>query len=151
MKVLIALDPSDCSQAAVDAVIDRPWPQDTEMLAVTVVEPLNIGYIYVDSYSVAAVESAQRELFSERSKHLSSQVEKLKTVPGVLSVGEKVIDGYIADAIVTAARNFDADMIVLGSHGRHGLNRVLLGSVAEKVAACAPCSVEIVRPRQPVH
>jgi nucleotide-binding universal stress UspA family protein len=48
-------------------------------------------------------------------------------------------------AIVEAAREWPADLIVIGSHGRKGLDRLFIGSVAESVARHAPCSVEIVR------
>jgi nucleotide-binding universal stress UspA family protein len=48
-------------------------------------------------------------------------------------------------AIVDAAREWPADLIVMGSHGRRGLDRLLLGSVAESVVRHAPCSVDIVR------
>ena len=47
--------------------------------------------------------------------------------------------------ILDAAKTWAADLIVLGSHGRHGLERFLLGSVSEAVAVHAHCSVEIVR------
>jgi nucleotide-binding universal stress UspA family protein len=47
--------------------------------------------------------------------------------------------------IVDRAAEWHADLIVLGSHGRHGLDRFLIGSVSEYVARHAPCSVEIVR------
>ena len=48
-------------------------------------------------------------------------------------------------AIIDAAKTWPADLIVLGSHGRRGIDRFLLGSVAESVVRHAPCSVEIVR------
>lgn len=53
--------------------------------------------------------------------------------------------GDVAEQIIAAALEFDADLIVLGSHGRTGLGRVLLGSVARNVLYHAPCSVLIVR------
>ncbi len=61
-----------------------------------------------------------------------------------------VIKGSVVDSILSVAKEWDADLIVLGSHGRKGFDRFLLGSVAEKVANYAPCSVEIVRQKQPV-
>jgi nucleotide-binding universal stress UspA family protein len=48
-------------------------------------------------------------------------------------------------AIVQAAREWPADLIVIGSHGRRGVDRLLIGSVAESVVRHAPCSVDIVR------
>jgi nucleotide-binding universal stress UspA family protein len=50
-----------------------------------------------------------------------------------------------ASEIVRQARSHDAEMVIMGSHGRTGIARVLLGSVAEKVVRLAPCSVLVVR------
>ena len=47
--------------------------------------------------------------------------------------------------IIDEAKNWNADLVVLGSQGRRGLTRVLLGSVSEAVAMNAPCSVEVIR------
>lgn len=56
-----------------------------------------------------------------------------------------VRDGHLRAAIVDEARKWRADLIVLGSHGRTGITRLLLGSVAQSVVSHAPCSVEVVR------
>jgi universal stress protein A len=56
-----------------------------------------------------------------------------------------VVPGGPADDIVKAAREWPADLIVIGSHGRSGLQRALLGSVAEAVTRHAPCPVLVVR------
>jgi nucleotide-binding universal stress UspA family protein len=58
--------------------------------------------------------------------------------------GEAVM-GHTAETIIETAKKWRADLIVLGSHSRHGFTRFLLGSVSHAVASYAPCSVEIVR------
>jgi nucleotide-binding universal stress UspA family protein len=55
------------------------------------------------------------------------------------------LDADPRHAIVDAAREWHADLVVMGSHGRRGLDRLVLGSVAESVVRHSPCSVEIVR------
>ena len=60
----------------------------------------------------------------------------------------EVATGHPADAIVRVAQDRKADLIVMGTHGRTGLQHVLLGSVAEKVVRLAPCPVLTVRHRQ---
>jgi hypothetical protein len=55
--------------------------------------------------------------------------------------------GAPAERIVTLARVVDADLIVLGTHGRHGLERMIMGSVAHEVLQTAPCGVFVIRPR----
>ncbi len=59
--------------------------------------------------------------------------------------------GIPSDEIVTAARDLHADLIVIGTHGRSGLSRVLFGSVTERVMRHAPCPVLTVRPQPRPH
>lgn len=58
-----------------------------------------------------------------------------------------VVGGNPSERIVALASSLDADLIVLGTHSRHGLERVLLGSVAQEVLRRAPCGVFVIRPR----
>ena len=57
----------------------------------------------------------------------------------------KVVIGYAPEAILDMARAFDADMIVMGTHGRKGTDRIIFGSVAEKVVKSSPIPVMTVR------
>ncbi len=68
-------------------------------------------------------------------------------VPTLEKVAVYVTTGVPSERIVSLAMAVDADLIVLGTHGRHGLGRVLLGSVAEEVVRRAPCGVLVIRPR----
>jgi nucleotide-binding universal stress UspA family protein len=56
-----------------------------------------------------------------------------------------ILDGSAAPAVVREAEASGAELVVVASHGRTGLKRLLLGSVAEKVTRSAPCSVLVVR------
>ncbi len=58
-----------------------------------------------------------------------------------------VVAGNVAVEITRLAEKLDADLIVVGTHGRHGVSRLVLGSVAESVIRHAPCTVMVVRPR----
>ena len=58
-----------------------------------------------------------------------------------------VATGVPSERIISLATAVDADLIVLGTHGRHGIGRMLLGSVAEEVVRRAPCGVLVIRPR----
>lgn len=60
-------------------------------------------------------------------------------------VEEIILEGYSADAIIDDAIAWDADMVIVGAHGRRGVRRFLLGSVSTAVASYAPCSVLVVR------
>lgn len=63
-----------------------------------------------------------------------------------VTVEPVIVEGLAAPEILRAARDRQADLVVIGSHGRTGLGRVLMGSVAEEVARKSPCPVLIVRP-----
>jgi nucleotide-binding universal stress UspA family protein len=68
-----------------------------------------------------------------------------------LSTETAVREGDPRSTIVNEAEAWGADLIVVGSHGRSGLARWLLGSVAQAIVAHAPCSVEVVRQREPAQ
>ena len=72
-------------------------------------------------------------------------MSQLATIFGKGRVSGKVLEGPIADSIVDQAKEWQSDLIVVGSHGRTGIRRFLLGSIAGKVASLAPCSIEIVK------
>jgi nucleotide-binding universal stress UspA family protein len=67
-------------------------------------------------------------------------------VAGVRSTG-RLVDGNPRDAIPRAATRRHADLVVVGTHGRTGLDKLLVGNVAERVVATAPCPVLTVRGR----
>ncbi len=68
-----------------------------------------------------------------------------QTLSGVVFTG-KVLTGYAAEEILAAITNEKADLLVMGTHGRKGIDRILFGSVAEKVVKSATCPVLTVRP-----
>lgn len=150
MKVLIAIDDSSCSSTAVDAVASHNWPAGTELRVITVLEPVNYGYALSSSYMASLIE-AEREMDAHCRKLVDSKVAQLEKSVDHCQVKGLVIKGVAASSIVSVAKEWDADLIVLGSHGRKGFDRFFLGSVAEKVASHAPCSVEIIRQKQPVQ
>jgi universal stress protein A len=77
-------------------------------------------------------------------KKMQSLVKKARSA-GVKATSTIVESGAVADRIVRAARARRADLIVMGTHGRTGVSRLLLGSVASRVIATSPCPVLTVR------
>jgi nucleotide-binding universal stress UspA family protein len=123
-RVLLATDGSETSLTAAAALAGRPWPEGSEFRIVTVEEP----WLTRSSSVTSNINSAEEVLVAAG----------LKATTAVLSGNPK-------EVILEEARKWDADLIVVGSHGRRGFKRVLLGSVSEAVAMNAHCSVVVVR------
>ena len=151
MRVLLAVDGSPHSQLAVAAVAERPWPDGTIVEVLTVIHamaPLAIDPAFVMAAAHVDQIAEQRHLLSAV---VESAVEEIrKKAPG-LTVRTKVVEGVPKDAILEEAREWDADLIVVGSHGYGRLKRMVLGSVAGAVVASAPCSVHVAREKHDVE
>ena len=65
-----------------------------------------------------------------------------------MSAAGLVVTGYPAEEILKVAADRKADMIVMGTHGRTGIDRIIFGSVAEKVVKTAACPVLTIKPRE---
>jgi nucleotide-binding universal stress UspA family protein len=125
-RVLLATDGSETSATAARALAGRPWPEGSEFRVVSIEEPWAIKSSRLDPQQ--AVTTAQEVLASA----------------GLKATGA-VFSGNPKEVILEEARKWDADLIVVGSHGRRGFKRFLLGSVSEAVAMNAHCSVVVVR------
>jgi hypothetical protein len=73
------------------------------------------------------------------------QIEQIRPIDTRIPVRHVVLQGDPATEIVQYARDAGIDLIVMGTHGRTGLDRLLMGSVAEKVLRDSPCSVLVVK------
>lgn len=91
-------------------------------------------------------EDVERQVRSQAQRELAKLVARARKA-GVRATS-LLLEGPPADRIVRAARARRADLIVMGTHGRSGLARLLVGSVAERVVASAPCPVLTVRARR---
>ena len=141
MRVLLAVDNSKFSEAATQAVIAQFRPQETEVRVLHVVEP--VAYSGPPRESAPYVPNWEQQV-SQAHELVNRAAQALRTAG--FKVDTAVIEGGVREGIIDSAAKWRADLIVLGSHGRSGLKRFLLGSVSEAVARHAGCSVEIIRP-----
>lgn len=136
MKLLLAIDESGYSEAATQAVVTQFQSRGTEVKVLNVVDlPLPIPTSDAAGY---------RELSLKHGKELVQRAEQLLSKAGY-KTQTVVEEGDPNSKIIDEAAKWKADLIVMGSHGRKGLNRFLMGSVAQTVSRHASCSVEIVR------
>jgi nucleotide-binding universal stress UspA family protein len=81
-----------------------------------------------------------------KNQELMKQLRELKPEDPAVVVDYRLVEGDPAEEILHTARETNSDVIVLGTHGRKGLGRLLLGSVAEQTVRTAPCPVVTVKP-----
>jgi len=148
MRVLLPIDGSQFSEAALDEVANRPWPDGSEVRIVTAAEvPMIIGLepwaaapIYFEQFEGAVRDSA--------SALVENAVTKLKSRGTPLRISCAVLEGSPREMIVEEADRWGADLIMMGSRGLGAWSRLLIGSVSSAVVHHAKCSVEIVRKRE---
>jgi nucleotide-binding universal stress UspA family protein len=142
MKLLLATDGSDFSTAAAKSVADRPWPPASEVKVVSIAD---VFVPAVDPWYTAGEMMEQiREASLAQAKDAVIGAEKILSDAGMKTSSE-VLMGSPKARIVEEASQWGANLIVVGSHGRRGLSRVLIGSVSEAIAIRAHCSVEVIR------
>ena len=138
MKILLAVDDSKFSEAAVQAVIARHKVQCLEVRVLHAAEPPTLFTAPEMAEYVPPEESAQ-----EAKALVAKNADAIRSTG--INVTTSIVQGDPKSAIIDDAEAWGADLIVLGSHGRKGLQRFLLGSVSEAVLRHAHCSVEVVR------
>lgn len=144
MRILLAIDGSYESMHAVTSVAQRPWGDDARVRVLTAVPPLPLTG--VDAFGLLPIAPPPEHLQHEqaRAERLVHRAAEILRGRG-LRVEPVVRDADPRAAILDEAGTWDADLIVLGSHGQSRLERLLLGSVVSHVATHARCSVEIIR------
>jgi len=147
MKILFATDGAKQSNAAIDMFKRLVINDGDEVRIVSVIDlavpmPIDIygGYVPdTTEYEKAARENAERVL-AEASTKLKDQLLDRKVV-----IETEVLFGSPESRIVEMADEMKPNLVVVGSHGYSGWERLLLGSVSDAVVHHAPCSVMVVR------
>lgn len=150
MKIILATDGSGSAQAAVKFVASRPWPVGSEVKIISSVELLAVGReLAAWSSSPIYPASLLDEVWNQARKSARDAVAEAREILEAAKIkiadGDATPEGDPRDVVLDLARQWGADLIVLGSHGWRGIDRLLMGSVSESVALHAPCSVEIIR------
>jgi nucleotide-binding universal stress UspA family protein len=135
MKILLAIDRSEFSETATQAVIRQIRPEGTEV---------RILHVIVPTASIPEWDSRGIEEERKEAKKLLAGAEQLLR-NARFQVETLVEETEPRTAILSQAQKWKPDLIVLGSHGYKGLHRLLIGSVAEFVTRHTSCSVQIVR------
>lgn len=145
--ILLAVDNSEFSRAAVDEIVDHMRP---DAMTVHVLHVLELDHMVTPATDFARGANYGSDVVAHVRKD-RADAERL-----VQGVGEKLRsagfrattalrEGEPRHAILDYAAEIDADAIVLGSHGRRGVSRFFMGSVSDAVSRHAHCSVHVVR------
>jgi nucleotide-binding universal stress UspA family protein len=145
MKVILAIDGSPHSHAALVEFARQPWPNGTEVQILTVIHPS--FPLVMDPLFLGVSAHAQQtgELRHQAPALVEAASKLIRDAAPAVTVTTEIVEGVPKDMIVQEAQNWGADLIVLGSHGYGRVRRMVLGSVAGAVVAKAPCSVLVVR------
>lgn len=143
MRVLLAVDQSPASDAAVTCLLALAFHQPVDLQIVTVVPP----FPFAESQAIDSPPDVGELLDRERQQVEATHRELIERFQkdAFQSVSTKVIVGSPGPALATFAKKQGTELIVMGAVGRSALSRVLLGSVSEYVANRAQTSVLIVR------
>lgn len=143
-RIMHASDFSPASAPAFAQAVEMAKTSGAELVLVHVVAPVPpaVGDGYIPPRTFERITRSNQEYAERRLAALGAKAQKAGVRTSTL-----VLEGIPWEAITRAARAQHAGMLVLGTHGRTGLAKVFLGSIAERVIATAPCPVLTVRGR----
>ena len=144
-RILVATDDSKLSRKAVKAAIGLAKSTGAELVALHVVPRYPMSYfegaVAMDPRDVAKVE----QQWADKGQATVDAVAKEAAKAGVTAKGAIARSDAVADAILSAAKKHKCDLIVMASHGRRGISRVLLGSETQHVLTHGTVPVLVLR------
>lgn len=147
-KILLAIDGSTQSDAAVDELARQPFPEGSELYVISVADLPYLPLAYPgDGPDMSVYGEIEKSYFQRATTAVENAAVKLRvgSESSKLAITTSVPSGSPKEVILDEAETFGADLIVVGSHGYGTVEGFLLGSVSQAVALHATCSVEIVR------
>jgi nucleotide-binding universal stress UspA family protein len=144
-RILVPTDGSPLSRKAVKSAVALASSVGAEVLALNVVPRYPISY-FEGGISVSNPELARIEKqWSEQGQALAEAVEKAAQAAGVPAKAITMRSDLVAESILAAARKHKCDLVVMASHGRKGLKRLLLGSETQHVLTHGNVPVLVLR------
>ena len=146
-RILVPLDGSDTAQLGLEQAISLAQPLKARLLLLYVLDDL-AWLVEVSAFADS------RQLHEDLERHANDLLNNARRMAADRDVAAQVLvrrtSGQgIAEAIVAEVRRNDCDLVVMGTHGRKGINRLVLGSEAMGVAQTSPVPVLLVREAQP--
>lgn len=145
MKIVLGFDDSPHALEALQWIRRQAWPAGTRVLVVSAVRAPVTAYAEVYAPAIPYPSEMVEEL-TRHHEELTMRAEAELREAG-FSTGARVLQGDPREVLVDTVKTEGADLLVVGSHGRTGLAKLVLGSVASHVVAHAPCTVVVVKRR----
>ena len=141
MKVIIGVDSSTFSDAAIRYVSEAAWPKGTSFLVISAVAPVFIAPGEALAPQAIAKFIEQQEQFHKQvAESAAARLREAGIVArGIMKRGDPRV------VLEETARSEQSDLVIVGSHGRSGIKKLFLGSVATHVVTHAPCPVLVVK------
>lgn len=145
-KILIPTDGSALSAQAANKGVCFAKKTGAEIVALHVTQPFaaTVGFDGMAAAYAITDEDYEKTAAEQSNKYLKAVLDRAETA-GVAATSRSVSNFNVADGIVSAVEEEGCDLIFIGSHGRSGLSRLLLGSVTIKVLNIARCAVLVYR------
>lgn len=143
-KILVATDFSDCSEDALEMAVELAGREGATLTVLAVCELPSNAYAFAGDM-VAPAPELIAGMLADGKRSLAELAHRLHARG--ITVETQFVEGDAREAILQLAAQRGSDLIVLGSHGRRGLSRLFLGSVAEHVVRAATAAVLVVHPR----
>jgi len=144
MKIVVGVDASPHADAAIEFVRGMTWPPGSSVVVVSAARDVIVtapeAYLPADAIAeamAAELEAAKRTAAAAEAKLRGSS----------FAVEARAVQGDPREVLIDLATAVRADLIVVGSHGRTGLAKLVIGSVANHVVTHAPCNVLVVKLR----
>jgi nucleotide-binding universal stress UspA family protein len=145
LRLIIGIDGSEHSAAAVEAVSKRKWPAGTEVRLFTAVDTvMAFEGSELEPAEVKWIEVGDESNWDQVREIFEPQAQKLRAVG--LTAEVVIKRGHPTQELLDATQSWEAHGLFLGAKGMRGIERLVLGSVSAAVSARAHCSVEVVRP-----
>lgn len=138
--ILFATDFSPASSVAFGVASALARDYRARIIVLHVIEPVRMGFAEFNTY-----------VGPDEDKGMAmEQLKAIKAPAPTVTIEHRLLEGHPADVIVETAAETGADLVVMGTMGRSGLTRLVMGSVAEEVLRRSPCPVLTVRGVVPV-
>ena len=144
-RILVATDGSDLSSTAVSSAIELAAAIDAELVALYVVPRYPVSY-FEGGITISVEDIARTEKqWSDKGQAVVDAVQEQAKAKGVTARAVVAQSDLVAESIMSAATKHECDLVVMASHGRKGIKRVLLGSETQHVLTHSTVPVLVLR------